>query len=374
MSTIPTIQDLKDRFLANIMAELDITLNPVGMAFLTIFAGVLAGMLYPFYLLIGMLQRDQWVDLCSLEMLKRYGRIILGRNMFAARKGKYKIAVTGVIGATVPATQVYKSDDSSFSPGKLFQIVGGAYTLISSPDYITVQALEGGLSSRLQVGDTLTAVSPIVNVDAGATVAVESTVPIDAETESEYRKAAIDKIQLEPGSWSAVDYRIVGDEVAGVLQTYAYADSGTSSVVDVYLQGEVPGTPIGGSIITDYQTALELVLPLDVWDVNYAGSTINTIDITVHMGTFTPYTTAQKALIDAALDNFINSVRPFIASCDAIDERNDVIALYNLSSVIAGAVPGYGFSSVTFDVNSTPSTFFQADNGQIAFRTSTTYV
>ena len=374
MSTIPTIDELRDRFLANIEAEYSITISPVGLAFLWVLATVLAGMIYPLYLLVGMLQRDQWIDLCSLDMLKRYGRIILNRNMFAARQAKYKLTVTGTIGGVIPATQVYTSNDSSESPGKLYQITGGAFVMTATTDLITVQALEGGLASQLQVGDTLTATMPMPLVDSLATVAIEERAPIDAETEAEYRKACIDKIQLDPGSWSAVDYRLVGDEVAGVLDTYAYANSGSSAVVDAWLQGEIPGTPIGGSIISDYQTALELVLPLGVWDVNYGASVINTIDITVTMGTFTPYTTAQKATIDAALDDFINSVRPFIASADPVDGRNDVIATYNLSTVISQAVPGYGFSAVTFDVNGTPTTFFQADNGQIAFRTSTTYV
>ena len=167
---------------------------------------------------------------------------------------------------------------------------------------------------------------------------------------------------------------MVGTEITGVLQTYAYADSGNANEINVFLQGTIPGTPIGGSVITAYQTALELVRPLVVFLVNYAAAPLNAIDVTITMGSFPSFTTDQKALIQTALTNFINSVHPFIASCDSVAKRNDVIATFNLSSIITQAVPGYGFSAVTFKVNTVLETYWQADLGNIPYFNSVVYV
>jgi hypothetical protein len=108
------------------------------------------------------------------------------------------VSVTGSAGAVIPANAVFKSDDSSENPGKLFQINGGAYTLTGSADTIVIDALAGGLASRLAVGDTLTVTSPIANVNSVVTVTIEDVVPIDAEGWEEYRGEIGDKVLLEP--------------------------------------------------------------------------------------------------------------------------------------------------------------------------------
>lgn len=374
MTTIPTIEQLKENIISNIQSEFGITLNPVLKALLKAIAIVFAGVWWLFWIAIGALQADLWVDTCSLQMLIRYGVIILGRNMFQAVAAQYTCTVTGTTGGVIPGTMVFKSDDSSESPGMLYQVVGGDYTMPGSVGTITIQALEGGLSSELSISDTLTSTAPMVNVNSVITIATVVTDPVDAETEAQYRQAVIEKIQLTPGSWSAVDYRLVGTGIAGIAQTYAYLDMANSNQVDVYLQGETPGTPISGGIITSYETAIALVRPLGTFIVNVVASPQLPVDVTITMGSFTPYTTAQKALISAALTEFINAVQPFIPACDPIPTRNDVIATFNLSVVISQAVPGYGFSSVTFTVNGVSTANWQADLGNIPYYNSVTYV
>jgi hypothetical protein len=367
LTTIPTRAQLKTIILANLTSEFSITIVPFGQSVLNALATVFASVLWLFYTAIAILQSNLWVDTCDLPTLIRYGVIILGRNMFQATATHIKCTVTGTAGGVIPGTMVWKSDDTSEHPGQLYQIVGGDFTLSGSSDTIVILALVGGTGSALNISDTLTATAPMVNVNPVITVLLIAVDPIDAETVLEYRTAVIEKIQLQPGSWSAVDYRLVGTGISGVQQTYAYADSGSTAEVNVFLQGTVPGTPISGGVITAYQTALELVLPLSVWGVNYAASPIHAIVITITMGAFPIFTTAQKALISAALVNFVNSTHPFIASCDPVADRNDTIATYNVSSVISQAVPGYGFSAVDFTVDGTPSTLLQLDNGEVAF-------
>lgn len=392
MTTIPTIQELYNSILADLENEFDVTLNPLGKAFLVGIAGVWAMCLYLYYLAIADVQKNIWVDTADSVSnggtLERFGKTILGRYPFAAQPGKYKLQVTGSVGAVIPSTMVWRADDSSNAPGKLYQLDGGDYTLTATTDYIYVNALEGGTDSSLNLGDTLTATAPMVNVNASAVVNEETVAPINAETTEEYRTKIIEKIQLEPGSWSAVDYRLVGLNIAGVGQTYAYAASSNNNEVNVFLQGTTPvpspGPSVDQSIVDNYTAALELVRPLGVWQVNYNSCPINNIEVTITMGTFPPFTTEQQNAIQAALGSFINSVHPFIAACDVLDDRNDVITTLgsskSLQTVIAAAVPGFGFESVSFTVDGNPTTYWQAGDllsgtqGHIPFFAGATFI
>lgn len=365
MTTIPTISQLYTNILSNLQAEFSVTTNPFGNAFLIALAGVMSGCLWLLWLAVALLQNNLWVDTCDLPTLIRYGVIILGRNMFQAQPGIYTLTVTGTMSAVIPATTVYKSDDDSESPGMLYQITGGAYTMPGTTGTITVKALAGGNASALQVGDTLTATAPIAVVSPDAVVGAIVTAPIDAETEAAYRQAVINKIQLTPGSWSAVDYRLVGDNIDGIYQTYAYIDPANTNVVNVYLQGEIPGTPISGGIIANYAAAIAIDRPIGTFIINTVATPIDAIAIVITAGSFTPFTAAQQLLVKTALINFVNNVHPFIPACDIVIQRNDVIASFNLNVVISQAVPGYGYSGVTFTVNGVGSSNYQCGLGGI---------
>lgn len=381
MTNIPTIQDLFNDLKAAFESQFGITVNPVGNAFLTALCGVLAGILYLYYLAIGFTQKNIWFDTADSEKnggtLERFGRTILGRNPFAAIPGQYICSVTGSAGAVIPAGSVFRSDDTAQSPGKLYQLMGAAVTLTGSGDTITIIALEGGLDSRLAVADTLTGTAPIINVNSGITVTTEHVVPVDAEDIEVYRNNISEKVLLEPGSWSAADYRILGTGVNGVGQTYAYNKSGASGEVNVYLQGTTPvaspGPSVSGTVITDYTNALDAVFPLGVWAYHIYASTIRNVDVTITMGSFPAFTTSQKADILKALQDFVNGVHPFIPAADNVADRNDIVATYNLTSTVSQAVPGYGFSGLAFTVAGSPTTKWQADNGEIPFLNSVTY-
>ncbi len=375
MITIPTIKELYDGALANFESEYSISVNPFGKAFLVALAGVLSMLLWLVYLGIGATQKNIWYDTCDYETLNRFGFTILGRYPFVAVKGQYTITVTGSIGGVIPATTVYQSDPDSQNPGQLYQI-DTAHVLAATTENVTVNALVGGLDSQLQIGDTLTSTSPLLNVNNQAIVIIESIAPENAENLEDYRTKIGQKVRLTPGSWNAVDYRLVGLGVVGVEDIYAYGISATA--VNVWVQGTIPvadpGPSASPTVITAYTDALEAVRPLPAFDINIASCPINDIDVTVTMGTFPAFSVTQQTDIENAVRAFINSIKPFIAAADTVAERNDIIAGYNLGTVISQAVPGYGYSAVTFDVAGSPETVWQADNGNIAFFNSIAFV
>ncbi len=376
MTNLPTIAQLKSNFLAYFQEEFGITINPEGQAFLEALATTLSGQEWLQYLAVGQVQNNVWPDTCDYPMLIRFGKDILARYPFAATQGQYTCTVTGTMGATVPGSSVFQSSNTSESPGQRYQIVGGAYVLPGTTGTITIQALTGGLVAALNIGDTLNGQSPILNVGAVITVTAVTVAPIDAETEALYRQNVLEKIQLTPGSWSSVDFRVVGTGVAGVQQVYAYAISGISGEAAVYLRGEVPGTPITGGVIADYQAALDLVVPIDFFSAVAQACPIDVIRVTITAGTFTPLTTGQRSAVDAALASFVNSVGPFQPASDPVSTRNDVVATYNLNTIISQAVPGYGFAGVTFTVNGTTEVFYQCGTafiGNVPYLASVTY-
>lgn len=374
MTIQPTISELYNDILSALRVEFNITLNPFGDAFLIAFSGVLAGVLKLIYLSIGLLQKNIWVDTCDYDTLVRFGVIILQRYPFPATMGLYTVSVTGTAGSVIEASTTFRADDTAINAGAIYLLVN-AYTLTGTGDTIQLTGTLGGDNQRLFVGDTLTCTQPLIDIEPIVTVTGEDTTPVDAEDIEQYRAKVIEKIQLPAGSWNAIDYRLVGIGVVGVKQTYAYGIDPTT--VNVWLQGTVdvayPADSVSPSIIADYETALNLVRPLPAFTVNVDSAPINNIDITITSGTFTPFTTSQQATITAALTQFVNSVHPFIAAADSVASRNDVIATYNLSTVISQAVLGYGFSAVDFTVQGNPSVLWQADQGNIPFLNSVVY-
>jgi uncharacterized phage protein gp47/JayE len=372
MNTIPTIDELYNDILTALQNEFTISLNPFGNAFLVVLAGVLAGVFKMAYYFIGQVQNNIWVDTCDYDTLIRYGNTILGRLPFPAVQGEYTVAVTGTVGAVIPAGSTFLSNDSSTSPSKLF-LVTTAFTFTTTSGTIDIIATVGGEDSALIVGDTLTITAPVVNVNPTAIVTVVLVNAEDTEDTEEYRGKVITKMQLEPNSWSASGFRLLGLDIVGVRQTYAYAVSASTGTVAIYLEGTTYGTPCDASSITDYETALDLVRPMGINNTNVVACPIMDVAITITMGSFASYTVAEKALILTALTNLCNNVRPFIASCDVVADRNDYLGTYNITSTISQAVVGKGFSNVSFTVDGTSETNWQADNGEIPYLISVTY-
>ena len=124
MITIPTLKELFDDIVADLESELTVTIPVFGPIFIRALAAVQAAKLKLYYLTIGQLQKNIFVDTADPESsggtLERFGRIKLNRNPFPATAAQYDIDVTGTIGATIPAGRTFKSDDDALNPGKLY--------------------------------------------------------------------------------------------------------------------------------------------------------------------------------------------------------------------------------------------------------------
>ena len=244
MNNIPTLNELYTQILSDLESSesINITIPLFGKNFLRAMAMVQAAKMKLLYLRVGFVQKNIFVDTADSEAiggtLERFGRVKLGRNPFPARAAEYTIEVTGTIGATIPASTVFRSDDDSLNPTKLY-ILDNAYTLVSATDTVLVRALEAGNGSQLLVGDTMTSTIPLANVNQVGEVTIESVEPLAAETIEQYRRITIEAFRLEAQGGAGADYRLWAFDVQAVQQSYPYAKSGNANEVDLYIEATI---------------------------------------------------------------------------------------------------------------------------------------
>lgn len=390
MRSIPTFQQLYDGILADLEGSVDIVIPLFGKNFLRGLATVVAGVMKLLYLTLGVLQKNIFVDTADPESLggtlERWGRAKLGRNPFGSIAGQYTIEVTGTIGGVIPASQTYKSNDDSASPGILY-VLDEEYILVSTTDTITVRCLTGGLAGKLILGNQMTATSPIALVDSLATVTLEVVQPLAAETIADYRRKVLQAFQLEAQGGASADYRLWSQDAQGVQNTYPFATSGVPNEMDVFVEATIAdsidgkGTPtpailaaVEAVIEQDPDTSLPLLdsyrRPSNIIP-HVTAVTVRTVDIIItgYVGNNPTIT----ALILSTITEKVNAVRPFVAAIDILSDKNNILDNNKIIAAILEARPGSIFTSVTLKIDSVIVTSFEFDFGDIPYLNSVTY-
>lgn len=385
MITIPTISQLYTSILTDLESEYGFSINPFGKSVLRAVAAVQAAKHKLIYLVIAQVQKNVWPDTSDEETLRRFGLVRLGRDIRSGVAAKYVVTVTGTVGGTIDAETTFKSDDTSLNPGHLY-ILDQAYTLVSSPDSITLRALDAGTVSKLNIGDTLTATQPISLVNPGATVASVDTQPLDAETVPAYRFTTLQSFRLEAQGGADTDYRIWSADAQGVAKVYPYPRAGFPCEINLFVEAVLSdsidgkGTPTA-QILSDVEDVVnfnpDTSLPINERGrrptqviVNYEPVTIIDVDITINGLTATA---AEKLIITAALEAMIALVRPYVAGADAVADKNDILDTNKIIATIYSAKPGASFGAIDLEVNAVPLVSYTFVNGDIPYLNSVTY-
>lgn len=385
MNIIPKIKDLFQGILSDLGTEYGVVINPSGKSFLRAFAAVQAAKIKLYYLAIGNLQKNIFVDTADPESLggtlERFGRVKLGRSPFTATPAQYGVVVTGNIGAVIPASSTFKSNDTALNAGVLY-VLDNAVTLASTSQLITLRCLTAGLEGKQNIGDELTATAPIANVNSKGIVSTVIIAPLPAEDIETYRALTLASYRTEPQGGAAVDYVLWATGVNGVRRAYAYAKSGAANEINVFVEAQLDastdgkGTP-SGSMITDVADALALDpdtsltiaergrRPLGVFNVHTLPVSIKTIDINI--AGFTAWSAAIAAQLQTALYNELQAVRPYVAGYDLLQAKNDILDSNKIIGVILATVPGSVFGAITIKVNSVVVPSFTFANGDIPF-------
>lgn len=391
MIPIPTITQLAASLKSSIETQLQNTVPATGKSFLRGLINTLSGALKLLYLVLAFVQRNVWPDTADPESkggtLERFGRVKLGRNPFKPRAANYQLTVTGSIGATIPASTQFKSNDDALSPGIIY-ILDEPYTLSATSDSIIVRALTAGIEGKLNNVDKLTATAPIALVDSIATVSGVIIEPLAGETTEEYRISILKSFRLEAQGGSDADYRIWALDAQGIKEVYPYARSGYTGEVNLYAEATVAnsidgmGTPSALLLseledVVNFNPDTSLALnergrrPTQVI-VNYLPITPRLVDIIITGAV--AFTAAEKSLIQAALVAAINNIRPFVAGADVLADKNDFIDINQVIGVIVSQKPGAVFTSVTIKVDTVIFASYIFTAGDIPFPNSVTYV
>lgn len=373
--TIPTINQLYASIIADLEAELNVTIPLFGRSYLRAKAMVQAGRLWLLYLVAVKINQNIFVDTCDEETLSRFGQIKIGRDRYAATQGQYTVLVTGTTGATMPAGTVFKSNDDALNAGKLFIL--DADFVLNGTNIITLRALEAGDTSKLLVGNQLSLTAPIPLVDTIGTVQTESIEPQAAETWEDYRQKVINAFRLEPQGGAAADYRLWATEVQGIVNAYPYAASGLVNTVALYIESDEPDGVPSAQDLLNVEASIETPTatqpsrkPITVTVQYLAVSPLN-VDITIT--DYVDLTTAKETLIENALIALLADIRPFVGAIDVLADKNDTLSVNMIISTILSAVPQSIFDSVTLQVDGNTVNSFVFANGDIPLLNSVVY-
>lgn len=388
---IPTFKQLYDDIIADLEAELNITIPIFGKSFLRAFAVVQASKQKLYYLSIANLQKNIFVDTAEPEALggtlERYGRIKLGRSPYKSTPGSYQVSVTGDIGAVIPVNTTFKSSDTSTNPGKLY-VLDAEYTFVAGVNLIIVRALEGGLDSQLSIGDIVTSTSPIANAESKGAITNETIEPLAAETVEEYRAKAIQAYQLEPQGGAAADYILWAEDAQGLKRVYPYTKSGFSNEIQIFIEATVAdsidgkGTPSAALIqevddVTEFDPDNTKPIsergrrPIGVFNIDFLPIILKTVDVEIiNYANLTP---TIESSISNSITSFVDTVRPFVDNADVLADKNDILSINNLISVILKAVPGGVFEQVILRIDGVELPTFSFQFGDIPTVDSITF-
>jgi hypothetical protein len=381
----PTIQQLIDSIIDDFETTMGVTIPDNEKNDLKVRSTVQAGRLKLLYLNQAKIQKNIWPDTAEYESqggtLQRFGRIKLNRSPFPAVSGQYDVSVTGTNGQIIPSQSTFNTDDSSSAPGFRF-ILDNDYT-VGDPSDMIIRALTPGLDSGLIVGDTLTTEFPIPLVDSTITVTLENIQAQQAEDLEEYREKTLEAFVLSPQGGSPSDYRIWSGEAQGVNQSYPFtAQVGTQIQVNLYIEATIADSTDGkGTPSTTILDAVEEAIEQPTSTrpsrkpatdlVNYIA--VTPLDVEITIPNFIGLTLTSTALIDSAIQDLVNSIRPFVDSIDVLSEKNNTLSTNNIAAAILTAVPGSQFGTVVLEVAATPYTSYEFDLGEIPYLASVTH-
>lgn len=250
-----------------------------------------------------------------------------------------------------------------------------------------VTAEDAGSIGNLDVGSVLNIGSQISGADNVAQVVSTLETGVDEEDEEAYRSRVLTAYRAKTGGGNSADYRIWSEEVEGVKAAFPYAGGPLDQVTPtppertVYVEctpeiesdGIAPQTlldAVRANIITNPETGIDrqpLGLTNDTLFVEPISRTAIFIEI-VDLQADASLVDQAKNDIKSALDLYFSSVMMFVAGLDFIDDKNDVITIASISSVVNDALQSTGSSvvSVRFGLDANViSTRFVLSPGQL---------
>lgn len=296
----PNLQTIIARVVADIDARLPGADARLPFSNLNVLAYAQGAAVHGLYGFIDYLARQVFPDTADAEHLERWCAVwgVLRR---AAAPATGNISFTGTTGSTVPAGTLLQRAD-----GQQYQTTA-SLTLASGTGTVAAVAVVAGLSGCIDAAASVSLVTPIAGVNAGATVATGGlTGGTDIETDDALRERLLLRIRVAPHGGSQADYVAWALEVAGVTRAWVYpAELGPGTVTVRFVRD---GDGTGSAIIPDVGEVAAVQSYLDALRPVTAALTVVApvaVPLNFTIAGITPNTAAVKAAVQAELQDLL---------------------------------------------------------------------
>ncbi len=368
---IPTTKEIKDRNLANLEFSINQNSPLANRAFLRVLAA-LEALNYTEHYKFGVERTKQNLALTAtdedLELIgKEYGVI-----RKSAEAAVLTITLPGINGTVIPSTRSFvgNSNGIRYFPDSSTIITGGVAT-------ITVTAEQTGVVGNLNVAETLTIDTQVAGAETVATVTVIDNLGDEIEDQEIYRERVLFAERAVTGGGNVTDYKIWGEEVAGVKRIYPYAGKPFDVILTsfpgdrtVYVEATTTIDPDGiapPSLLAEVRTALntdpltgKTRPPLGLIDSTlYVESIVRTpFYVEIRYPNIDPDIKAQvEADIEIAVTNYFLEIRPFVMGVDLIQNRNDRITTPSVSEIVEDVLASTGSFAEEIIFGTAPGSF-----------------
>ena len=389
----PTTKEVADQIVNQVEASTSIVTALLPRAFTRFFSKVLSGVFMIVYKYAGWMFLQIFVRTASFKEtevlgvkitpLIEWGRLISVGGPIPAVQAELllDIVVTNQTGSLPAGTQAVSNKNG------ITYILLAPVTLDAATKQGTFRAASdvdggtgGGTIGNLEVGDTVSFVNPLANVERDMVVDSVTTTGTDAETEPVYRQRVIDRFQQQPQGGSGVDYVIWGT-IEGVIKSI-FPYTGTSGFVDVYAEVfesiQADGIPtqdqldeVRQAITFDdgSQTRKPINAFLNTFAITRRGFDVNIIGLTVDDQA------TVEANIESAIKTYFLDRQPFIEGVTPLPRR-DRIQVSNIKTIVDSfaTAAGGSFSDVTLFITSTAEEIETIYSLQIGEKTKATTI
>jgi uncharacterized phage protein gp47/JayE len=364
MSSIPTVQEIKEQVLSDIESELNGETPSLPVSVFEIIAVAIGGALYSVYKFGQWIRRQIFVitadDDAVLERGNEYGL-----TPTPATKGLFQATLTGVDGTVINSGEIFTKGNFAYETTNLAVISGGVAT-------VTFEPLLFGSDSNLLVSDELELSTPIIGLDNIATITQVIVSGSNQESINDFKQRIINRQQTPPQGGSVPDYVQWSTEVPGIVEAFPFRVAPGNIVVYGITNDNTDET----TRIPDSSKRTELETYLNdpkrkPMNDNVTVQAQTNVGFVVTGQNLVPNTGELRTAIENAIFSYLLSRRPNLypdatLRLDNITE-SDIYAIASLS----------GARSVELSVeltDTTPVVNYNLDDNELAFLDSIVWV
>lgn len=290
----PTLAQLITRVEGDLKSGLGLV-TILRRSFLGVIARVLAGLSHLLFGFLKYIEAQAFPDTAEAEFLERWASIWgVQRNL--ATFAQFTCDVTGTAGVIIPAGRVYRrSDGAEYT-------VDSEVTLTGSGDTIQLTAVAAGKASEVEIGNTISILSPIAGLNSNATVSSIQIEPEDTESDDSFRARLIDRIQNPPSGGAANDYLQWALAVPGITRAWIGPQALGPGTVQVFVvsDDEDPITPSPAKL-TEVFDYIEARRPVTA-NVTVVAPVLLPLDMTIELK---PNTAAVQEQVTLELEDLL---------------------------------------------------------------------